>query len=160
MQWVACIAVAIAALDQFTKWLVMRSISPEDTRVVISGFFSLVQVHNTGAAWGILKDYNLVLTLVLFSALAGMFLFRRSFQLHRPAFRLFYGLIAGGILGNLIDRLRWHYVIDFLSFYIGSWHWPAFNVADSAICIGVGLYIILSWRASSSPEKHRAAISS
>ena len=64
MQWVALIAVAIAALDQFTKWVVVRFISPEETRVVIAGFFSLVNWRNTGAAWGIFQHYNLLLTVV------------------------------------------------------------------------------------------------
>src|ERR1017187_6316678 len=146
MQWVALIAVTIAALDQLSKWLIVRSISPEETRVVISGFFSLVSVRNTGAAWGIFRDYNLVLTAISVLTVLGLYLFRHSFQLNRPSLRVALGLIAGGIVGNLIDRIRVGSVIDFLSFYVGEYHWPAFNVADSAICVGVGLYIIMSWR--------------
>ena len=146
MQWVALIAVAIVALDQLTKWLVVHAISPEETRVVIGGFFSLVQVHNTGAAWGIFKDYNLVLTVISVLAVLGIFLFRRAFQLHRPGLRVAFGLVCGGIVGNLVDRVRVHHVIDFLSFSIGPYRWPAFNVADSAICVGVALYVMLSWR--------------
>ncbi|HUJ70758.1 MAG TPA: signal peptidase II [Verrucomicrobiae bacterium] len=157
MQWVALIAVTIAALDQLSKWLVVRSISPEETRVVISGFFSLVSVRNTGAAWGIFRDYNLVLTAISVLTVLGLYLFRHSFQLNRPGPRLALGLIAGGIIGNLIDRIRVGSVIDFLSFYVGEYHWPAFNVADSAICVGVGLYIIMSWRNASAAEKSRAA---
>jgi len=160
MQWVALIAVTIVALDQLTKWLVVHAISPEETRVVISGFFSLVQVHNTGAAWGIFKDYNLVLTVISLLAVLGIFLFRHTFQLHRPGLRVAFGLVAGGIIGNLIDRIRVHHVIDFLSFFYGPYHWPAFNVADSAICIGVGLYIILSWRSDGTAGKRQAVISS
>ena len=79
-------------------------------------------------------------------AILALFLFRHTFQLQRPSSRLMLGLITGGIVGNLIDRLRVGHVIDFLFFHVGRYHWPAFNVADSAICIGVGLYIILSWR--------------
>jgi signal peptidase II len=161
MQWVALIAVAIAALDQFSKWLVVRFINPEEPpRVVIAGFFSLVNWQNTGAAWGILKDYNLVLTVISVVTVATLYLFRHSFQLQRPGPRLALGLIAGGIIGNLIDRIRVHHVIDFLSFYIGPYHWPAFNIADSSICIGVGLYVILTWRADATAEKRHAAISS
>jgi signal peptidase II len=160
MQWVALIAVTIVALDQLSKWLVVHSISPEETRVVISGFFSLVSVRNTGAAWGIFRDYNLVLTAISLLTVLALYLFRHSFQLNRPGPRLALGLIAGGIIGNLIDRIRVGSVIDFLSFYVGEYHWPAFNVADSAICIGVGLYIILSWRSTGGAEKNRAAISS
>ena len=159
MQWVALIAVTIVALDQFSKWLVVRSISPEDARVVISGFFSLVSVRNTGAAWGIFRDFNLVLTAISLVTVLALYLFRHSFQLNRPGPRLALGLIAGGIIGNLIDRIRVGSVIDFLSFYVGEYHWPAFNVADSSICIGVGSYIILTWRNASAAEKNRAAIS-
>ena len=160
MQWVALIAVAIAAFDQFSKWLVVRSISPTETYVVVSGFFSLVNWRNTGAAWGILQRYNLVLTAVSVLTLLVLWWFRHSFRLKRPAARLALGLIAGGIIGNLIDRVRLGSVIDFLYFYVGPYHWPAFNVADGSICIGVGLYVILTWRADATAERHQAAISS
>jgi len=160
MPWVALIAVAIVALDQLSKWLVVSSIRPEETRVVISGFLSLVNWRNTGAAWGIFRDYNLVLTAISLLTVLGLYLFRHSFQLNRPGPRVALGLIAGGIVGNLIDRIHVGSVIDFLSFYVGEYHWPAFNVADSAICVGVGLYVLLSWRGSSATEKNHAAISS
>jgi signal peptidase II len=160
MQWVAFIAVAIAALDQLSKWLVARFIGPEETRVVIAGLFSLVNWRNTGAAWGIFQHYNLLLTAISLLTVLVLWLFRHSFSLNRPGPRLALGLIAGGIIGNLIDRVRVGSVIDFLYFSIGPYHWPAFNVADSSICIGVGLYIILSWRTGGSTEKRKAAISS
>jgi signal peptidase II len=160
MVWVALIAVIIAALDQLTKWLIQRSISPEDTHVVIGGFFSLVNWRNTGAAWGIFQHYNLVLTAISVLTVLALCLFRHSFQLNRPGARVALGLIVGGIIGNLIDRIRVGSVIDFLSFYVGPYHWPAFNVADSAICVGVGLYIIASWRSDAAAEKSRPATSS
>ena len=153
MQWAALIALAIVALDQLTKWLVVRSLTPEDTRVVIAGFFSLVNVSNTGAAWGIFKDNNLILTVVSILAVIGLYFFRHTFQPHRAANRIALGLIAGGIVGNLIDRIRVGYVIDFLLFYIQQYRWPAFNIADSAICVGVALFIIVSWRSDRSPAK-------
>jgi len=146
MQWVVLIAVIVTALDQLTKWLVVHSVGPEESRVVIAGFFDLVNWGNTGAAWGILKDYNLVLTAISIVAVLALYLFRHSFQLRRPGSRVALGLIAGGIVGNVVDRVRVGHVVDFLYFYVGRYHWPAFNVADSAICIGVGLYVILSWR--------------
>jgi signal peptidase II len=160
MQWVALIAVAVAVTDQLTKWLVVRSLSEDETRVVISGFFSLVNWANPGTAWSILKDCNLVLVVVSLLALVAMYLFRRTFQLHRPGSRIALGLIMGGIIGNLIDRVRVHHVTDFLYFYIGQYRWPAFNVADSAICVGVGLYIIFSWRNDVAARKRQPAISS
>jgi signal peptidase II len=158
MQWVVLIAVIVAALDQLTKWFVVRLISAEESRVVISNFFDLVQVQNTGAAWGILKDYNFVLSAVSILAVLALYLFRHSFQLHRLGPRVALGLIVGGIVGNLIDRMRVGHVIDFLSFHIGQYHWPAFNVADSAICVGVGLYVILSWRGDHASQQTHAAL--
>jgi len=146
MQWVVLIAATIAALDQLTKWWVVRSIRPEESRVVIAGFFSLVNWRNTGAAWGMFRNHNLVFTVILLLALAALYFLRHSFQLNHPGARVSLGLIAGGIIGNLIDRARIGSVIDFLLFYVDRYRWPAFNVADSAICIGVGLYIIVSWR--------------
>jgi signal peptidase II len=160
MQWVALIAVAVAALDQLTKWLVVRSLSEEESRVVINGFFSLVNWPNTGTAWSILKDCNLLLVVVSLLALLAMFLFRHAFPLQRPRWRIALGLIMGGIIGNLVDRVRVHHVTDFLYFYVGQYHWPAFNVADSAICTGVGLYILLSWRNDAAARKGQPAISS
>lgn len=158
MQWVVLIAATIAVLDQFTKWLVVRGIGPEETRVVIAGFFELVNWGNTGAAWGMFKDYNLVLIVVSVLALLALYFFRHSLQLHRRGSHVALGLIAGGIIGNLIDRVRVHHVVDFLYFYIGRYHWPAFNVADSAICVGVGLYVILSWRNDRASQQTHAAL--
>ena len=160
MQWVALIAVTVAVLDQLTKWLVVRFVGPEESRVVISGFFNLVNWSNTGAAWGIFQHYNLVLAVISLVTVLALYLFRRSFQLQHWGPRIALGLITGGIIGNLIDRIRVGYVIDFLSFYVGQYHWPAFNVADSAICVGVGLYIILSWRNDAAARKRQPAISS
>jgi len=159
MQWVALIAVVVAVADQLTKWLVVRSLSEDETRVVISGFFSLVNWANPGTAWSILKDCNLVLVVVSLLALVAMFFFRHTFQLHRPGSRVAVGLITGGIIGNLIDRVRLHHVTDFLYFYIGQYRWPAFNVADSAICVGVGLYIIFSWRNDVATRKGQTVVS-
>jgi signal peptidase II len=89
-----------------------------------------------------------------------MYLFRHNFQLRRRGWRIALGLITGGIIGNLIDRVRVHHVTDFLFFYVGQYHWPAFNVADSAICVGVGFYIILSWRNDVAARKSQPAVSS
>jgi signal peptidase II len=160
MQWVALIAVSVAVLDQLTKWLVVRFIGSEESRVIINGFFSLVNWSNTGAAWGMFQNYNLVLAVISLLTVLALYLFRRSFPLSRWGSRIAFGLIVGGIIGNLIDRIRVGYVIDFLFFYIGQYHWPAFNVADSAICVGVGLYIILSWRNDAAARKERPAVSS
>jgi signal peptidase II len=155
---VALIAAAIVILDQLTKLLVVRFIGGDESRVIIDSFFNLVNSGNTGAAWGIFRDYNLVLAAVSVLTILALYLFRHSFQLHRTGCAIALGLIAGGIVGNLIDRVRVRHVIDFLDFYIGTHHWPAFNVADSSICIGVALYVIVSWRSDNKTHGVQAAL--
>ena len=145
MRRVAIIAAVIAVLDQLTKWLVVGYISPAQPVPMIDGCFQLVNWQNTGAAWGMFRGFNIVLAIISVLTLVAICLFRHSFGIKRPSAGWAIGLIAGGIVGNVIDRL-WHgHVVDFLDFYVGSRHWPAFNVADSAICVGVALYILVSW---------------
>jgi signal peptidase II len=155
---VVLIAAAIVTLDQLTKLLVVRFIGGDESRVVIDGLFNLVNSGNTGAAWGIFRDYNLVLAAVSVLTILALYLFRHSFQLHRMGCAIALGLIAGGIVGNLVDRVRVRHVIDFLDFYIGTHHWPAFNVADSSICVGVALYVIVSWRSDNKTHGIQAAL--
>ena len=116
------------------------------TVVVIPGFFNLTQVHNTGAAWGILRTHGSWLMLLALGALVFLCFIRRHFTHVGMVPRIALGLLLGGIAGNLTDRVVHGHVIDFLSFYIGSYPWPAFNVADSAICVGVGIYFLDSFR--------------
>ena len=152
MIWVVLIAMAIAVVDQFTKWLAVRFVGDGESHVVINGFFNIVHWRNSGAAWGIFQDYNTILAVVSILTILVLFLFRHSFQLHHKTSRIALGLITGGIVGNFIDRVRFGYVVDFLDFFVGRHHWPAFNVADSAICVGVALYVIFSWR--NEPQAH------
>ena len=147
MVWVVVIAAAITLADQLTKWLVVRFLADEQSREIIPGFFALVNWRNTGAAWGILHDNNMLLAVVSLVTILVLYLLRHTFQLHRTISRAAFGLIAGGIVGNFIDRVRFGSVVDFLDFHVAGHHWPAFNVADSAICVGVALYIVVSWRA-------------
>ncbi len=145
MRRVVLIAVAIALADQLTKLLVLRTIHPEHPVVVVDGFFRLVNWGNTGAAWGMFRDSNLLLAIVSVATILALYFFRRSFAIHLSGNQVALGLIIGGITGNLVDRLRLGHVVDFLDFHIGDRHWPAFNVADSAICVGVALYLIVSY---------------
>jgi signal peptidase II len=140
---VVLIAALLAVADQLTKWLVLQSVSPFAPVPVIPGFFQIVHWRNTGAAWGVLRDNNLLLTIISVATMAALFLWRRSFGIERTGPAIALGLIAGGIAGNLIDRLLHHSVVDFLDFYVGTRHWPAFNLADSGICVGVALYFIV-----------------
>ncbi len=149
------LAAVVTGADQLTKFLITGWLATGEVYPVIPGFFHLVNWYNTGAAWGMFQNSNLVLAIISALALMAIVVFRRSLQLERPGHAPTVGLIAGGILGNLLDRLRVGHVIDFLDFQIAGHHWPAFNVADSAICVGVGLYVVLSWRADSAAPTAR-----
>jgi signal peptidase II len=148
---IALIAFAAVLLDQATKMLVLRWLGPTQERVVIPGFFKFVHWVNTGAAWSLFRDRNDLLAGVSLLALVGLFLWRRNFYIQSALGQISLGLIFGGIAGNLLDRLIYHHVIDFLRFYLfrrsgEELGFPAFNMADSAICVGVGLLILLSWK--------------
>lgn len=144
------LSVLIVISDQWVKELVRGRFSLHETLPVIPGFFNMVYVRNTGAAWGMLGGMNLLLIAFSFVMLVLLVVFRKSFLSDTGAHRFALGCMAGGIVGNLLDRVRLGYVTDFLDFYIGPHHWPSFNIADSAICIGVGIYIITTtwaeWR--------------
>lgn len=145
------IALAVLGLDQATKLLVLRLLGPMQERIVIDGFFRFVHWGNTGAAWSLFRGRNDPLAIVSVFALAGLFLWRRHFHIQSALGQISLGLIFGGIAGNLMDRLRYHQVIDFLRFYLNrrsgeELGFPAFNLADSAICVGVGLLILISWQ--------------
>ena len=131
---------AVTVLDQVTKFLVMRHFQLGGSRVVIPGFFNLGYVRNTGAAWGMLRDFSGALALLSFIVLVVILIFRRRIFSQDLGHRISMALMMAGIAGNLLDRLRYGYVVDFLEFYWKDYRFPAFNVADSAICIGVALY--------------------
>jgi signal peptidase II len=140
------IAILIVLLDQLTKWLVTNRIDLNDSRNVIPGFFRLTHVQNTGAAFGLFADSSSewkVSILVVFSVLAlvvvSALLWKNSHTITSTGVGL--SLILGGAIGNLWDRLDSKYVVDFFDFFLGSYHWPAFNVADSAIVVGALLLV-------------------
>lgn len=136
----------IIVADQATKRLVQTKIAMNSEIPVIPGFFDLVYVKNTGAAFGTLSNYTWLLTLISIVMLGVIILFRRAFLDDTLLHRIILGLLVGGIIGNLIDRIKDQFVTDFLHFYIGEYSWPSFNIADAAICIAVGLYILFSLR--------------
>ena len=139
------------ALDQITKYLVLRFIDPSEPRNLIPGFFTLVHVTNTGAAFGSFRNNN-----GFFIALSCVALVVVTVLLLRPEpsdpwRRFALGLLLAGVLGNLTDRLLHGHVIDFLLFDLHlpfANPWPAFNVADSCICIAVACFMIYSFRDS------------
>lgn len=147
------IALLVLALDQITKVVVVHFLGYDQEKTVINGFFKFVYWRNTGAAWSLFHDSNALLAAVAVTALVILFLFRRHFDTSRWLGRLAFGLVLGGIMGNLIDRLRVGHVIDFIYFYWGEHGFPAFNVADSAICTGVGLIFLMTWKSEYQAKK-------
>jgi signal peptidase II len=148
---IALIAVVVVALDQLTKQLVLRLLGYAQEKVVVEGFFKFVHWGNTGAAWSLFRGNNGLLAGVALMALLVLFLSRHYFDSRTLLSQIAFGLIFGGIMGNLIDRLWVGHVIDFIYFYLqqrggNEIGFPAFNVADSAICTGVALIFLITLR--------------
>lgn len=141
------IAAAVVLLDQFVKAMVRSRLELHDSITVIPGFFDLTRVHNTGAAYGFLNGVDFpfktaLLACVATAALIGLAVYAASLDRTQRLTRAGLTLVIGGAAGNLIDRLSAGYVLDFVDLYRGDWHFWAFNVADSAITIGVVLMIL------------------
>jgi signal peptidase II len=142
-RWFALAAVLVAA-DQISKWAVLAHFAYGERRE-LTGFFNLVLVYNKGAAFSMFADapgWQTPLLIAFALAAAGVV---SALILRNPGKRLLclgLALILGGALGNLIDRLRFGHVVDFLDFHAMGWHWPAFNVADSGITVGAVLLIL------------------
>lgn len=141
------LGVALLGLDRWTKMAVADAFPLHSSHAIVPGFFDLVHARNTGIAFSLLNDASPFVRewlLPIFSAgaVAAIFVFfwRQSADAVRVRWAL--ALILTGAIGNLYDRLVYGYVVDFLDFYVGAWHWPAFNVADSCITIGAGLLLL------------------
>lgn len=141
------IAAGVYVLDQATKWAVVRTM-PLNSIAEVAPFFSFMHVRNTGAAFGIYQDGNAFFIVTTLAVLTVLSVLHK--KLVDGLWMNFWGvaLLWGGALGNLTDRLRLGAVTDFLDVFVGQWHWPAFNVADAAICTGVGLLILSGFRTS------------
>jgi signal peptidase II len=145
--WVLLIClVIILALDQYTKYEVQQRIHLYQTIKVIDGFFNLTHLRNTGGAFGIFGGNKGGIGSLFFIALPlvamGVILYLiHKLKEYERIFSLSLSLILSGAVGNLIDRVRYQEVVDFLDFHLFSYHWPAFNIADSAITIGIGLMV-------------------
>lgn len=143
--WVVFFAVFL--LDQWTKGWIVDHLNFHDVIPVIPGFFQIVRVHNRGAAFGFLRHLPEGVTTPLFLGVGVLALLFLGILLRKVSPKdwqvlVALGGIAGGAVGNMFDRIRYGYVVDFLDFYVGKYHWPAFNIADSAISVGVA-YLIL-----------------
>ena len=131
------IAAFVVAVDQFTKYLVTSNMSEGMGIPIIDGIFHLTFILNPGAAFGILENNRWFFVVTALSVLIFLFYYRRAIMAESKLVQMGIALFAGGALGNLIDRIRTGLVIDFFDFRI----WPIFNVADIAICLGVGLIL-------------------
>jgi signal peptidase II len=143
--WAGSIVGIVLVLDQITKYIVRANIRLHEIITVVPGFFNLTHVRNKGAAFGLLANlpefwrsaFFITVTIVAVAAIAVLIV-KSQERLLVSAF----SLIAGGAVGNVIDRMRYGEVVDFIQWYVKSYYWPSFNVADSAISIGVALLAI------------------
>jgi signal peptidase II len=136
----------VVILDQLTKYFIVKHVPLHTTVPVLQGLFDIIHIKNPGGAFGLLANLSPGMRTFVFlfiSSLAvGLILY---FYIKTPLTQTWlavaFALIFGGAIGNLVDRIRFGVVTDFLDFYIGNYHWPAFNIADSAISIGIGIFI-------------------
>ena len=136
------IIIGIVILDQITKWVVLIKMPLYESIPIIDNFFSLTHIHNTGGAFGLMANQSQLIRAILFLGLSTLSLGIIGYYYYKTPLqytwlRVGLALIFAGAIGNLIDRFRIGEVVDFLDFYIGNYHWPAFNVADSSVSIGV-----------------------
>ncbi len=141
------IAGVIVAADQVVKVLVRSRLELFESVPIVPGILNLTRVHNTGAAFGVLNGVDfqyktLVVALIATAALSGLAIYAATLDARQRLSRVGLALIIGGAAGNLIDRITYGYVLDFVDAYYDGWHFWAFNVADAAITIGVGLMIL------------------
>jgi signal peptidase II len=143
--WVLLVVFSwVLVVDQWTKHAVQQKLALYQKVEVIRGFFNLTHVRNTGGAFGILAGEkggagSLLFVVVSLIAIGSILFLFKKMKEDEESLVLSFSLVLGGAIGNLIDRFRYGEVVDFLDFSIASFHWPAFNIADSAICLGIGL---------------------
>jgi signal peptidase II len=135
------IALLIIMIDQFTKWLVVKYMTLGESIPIIENFLYITSHRNRGAAWGILQGQMWFFYIVTTVVIIGIVFYIRKFSTDKLT-GISLGLILGGAIGNFIDRIFRNEVVDFVHTYIFSYSFPVFNVADSALCIGVGLLVI------------------
>jgi signal peptidase II len=142
------IMVLVVVGDQLTKVLILDNFALYDSKVIIPGFFNLTFLRNSGAAFGMLSDMPLLWRQIFFIsiaaiALVALVIMQRKIGQESIWYTLSFSFIAGGAVGNVIDRVLYGSVVDFLDVYVGNYHWPAFNVADSGITVGVAIFLLL-----------------
>jgi signal peptidase II len=155
---IAALAILILVVDQISKAIVLQFLPIVwDEKTVVDGFFKVVNWQNTGAAWSSFTGRNGLLALIAIVALIILYFSRHHFNSHTLLGQVAFGLVIGGIMGNLVDRIVRQHVVDFIRFYIRQRGgeekgFPAFNIADSAICVGVTLVFLMTWRNEHTPK--------
>ena len=152
-RWPFIISLVSVIADQISKNYFYTTYELYESRVVIPGFFNFTRTFNTGAAFSLFKGHPEALTIISVTVFALMVIFRAKLFQNTKVEQIAFGLIAGGIIGNLTDRMQHGYVIDFIHWYVGEYSWPIFNIADSCICVGVGLYMISGFKKDSKIAK-------
>ena len=153
------VSLAVLLLDQWTKGIITRAFDVHQSRTVVGGLFDLTYVRNSGAAFGLFASVDSSIKAILLNSVAVLvFIVVSAYALrssHKSVrLQVGFSLILGGAIGNLLDRVRFGYVVDFLDFSVSGHHWPAFNVADSAICIGVALLFLYMLGSEDAPTGH------
>ncbi|WP_421384493.1 signal peptidase II [Bacillus salacetis] len=136
------IALVVIALDQLTKWLIVRNMTEGQSITVIENFFYITSHRNLGAAWGILQGQMWFFYIITIGVIIGIVYYLEKYAKGNKLFSMSLALLLGGAIGNFIDRLFRKEVVDFLNTYILQYDFPIFNIADAALTIGVGLLII------------------
>lgn len=144
-------SVFLIAIDVISKLLIDYNFNLNETKPVILNFFSITKVYNAGASWGILNGARIALILVAIAVLVALIMYGRHFK-ENTRNTLAFGFLYAGIIGNLIDRTFYGYVIDFLDFQFGSYDFPVFNFADICITFGVLLLIIAIFKKEDSND--------
>ena len=151
-------AALVLLADQLTKLIVIGTIEPPNREtpqgeeiIIIEGFLKFLHWQNSGAAWSIMEGKSMILAAISVIALWLLIYFRNEFEIRTPTGKLAMGMLIGGIVGNLIDRVAYQHVVDFIRFYLkprgaDEIGYPAFNIADIGICVGVGLLFVMAWR--------------
>ncbi len=138
------LALVVISADQATKWLMLDVLNIGANPITVTSFFNMILVWNRGVSFGMFNDAGSagpwILTGLAIAVVLGLLYWLRQAEGWCTVAGL--GLVIGGALGNVIDRIRFGAVVDFLDFHIAGYHWPTFNVADSAICVGAGLLLI------------------
>lgn len=156
------LGLAVFVADQLSKaWIVHTLPYPTygepGAITVIENFFYIVHVGNTGAAWSLFAGQTTMLALLALATLGAIYFWRRALDLKKRVVQIGFGLLCGGIVGNLLDRAAHGHVIDFIDLHFGDYVYPTWNVADAGICVGVGIYLIYSLLFQQPPTETTAA---